>query len=68
MLCDTCQRQPHCLTHQMADQDQKLHMMLERLQQCQQRQSIHQQSRPLPKHYLQRLVRLMEKLARKMVP
>jgi|GEM_PF-2671323 len=62
MLCDTCQRQSNCLTHQLAHQDQKLHRMLEQLQGCQQRQPQASQTRS----YRQRLVQFRESISRGM--
>lgn len=61
MLCDTCQRQPNCLTHQLADQDQRLYRMLEQLQGCQQRQP---QTADTQSSYRQRLVQYTERISR----
>ncbi|ABW28761.1 MULTISPECIES: hypothetical protein [Acaryochloris] len=66
MLCQTCQRQSHCLTHQLAAQDQNLHRMLENLQGCQRRQPY--RVKPSPSHTWQKTVRWMEKLAHRLSP
>ena len=62
MLCDTCQRQPNCLTHQLAVQDQGLHLMLERLQGCQQRQPQKVQARSFQKKHVQRVFQFAQKI------
>lgn len=66
MICNTCQRQSHCLTHQLADQDQKLHRMLEQLRGCQRRQTQVAHVCDLQGYFLPRLVQFMEKISRTM--
>lgn len=61
MLCQTCQRQTRCLTHQLAEQDQHLRRMLDQLQGC-------QRHAPMPspqsqKPYLLRVIQWMESLS-----
>ncbi len=66
MLCHACQRQSNCLTHQLAEQDQNLHLMLEQLQGCQRRQPQHPNLSQ--KHNLQRAVQWMKKISRQLSP